>query len=208
MTVLEQISQMQQQGFSESEIIRNLQEQGVSPKTITDALSQAQIKQAVSAPYPQEEIEDQEMNQSSIPEESQEMYSPQTQEMPQDIYAPQRQNYSEQEYSPQEEYSPEYPQSSTETDTIIEIAEQVFSEKIKDIEKKVDIINEFATLAKTKIQNNSERIKRIETTLDKLQLAILDKVGEYGKDIELIKKEMSMIGDSFSKVFESSKKRK
>jgi DNA anti-recombination protein RmuC len=46
----------------------------------------------------------------------------------------------------------------------------------------------------------SERLKRIESTIDKLQLAILDKVGSYGKTLDSVKKEMSMMQDSFGKI--------
>ena len=35
--------------------------------------------------------------------------------------------------------------------------------------------------------------------MDKLQLAILNKIGSYGKTLESIKKEMSMMQDSFGK---------
>ena len=44
MGVLEQITQMKNQGIPDQEIVSNLQEQGVSPREINDALSQSQIK--------------------------------------------------------------------------------------------------------------------------------------------------------------------
>jgi len=48
MGVFDQVTSMQQDGINDSEIIRSLQEQGISPKEIQDALSQSQIKQAIS----------------------------------------------------------------------------------------------------------------------------------------------------------------
>jgi len=46
--VIEQISQMKQQGLQTNEIIQNLKQQGVSPKEINEALSQSEIKSAIS----------------------------------------------------------------------------------------------------------------------------------------------------------------
>jgi len=130
-----------------------------------------------------------------------ESYIPQPQEeyVPSPQYVP-AQEYN-QGYAPQEIYD-EYATSTgiTDTDTMIEISEQVFSEKIKKIQKQVESMNEFKTLAETKIEYISARLKRIETVLDNLQSAILEKIGSYGSGLENIKKEMSMMQDSFGKM--------
>ena len=49
-------------------------------------------------------------------------------------------------------------------------------------------------------KNISERLKRIESTIDGLQSAVLDKIGVYGSGLDSIKREMSMMQDSFGKV--------
>jgi len=137
----------------------------------------------------------------------------------QDMYEPQpslEQQYSPspyqatQEYAPEESYpAPEYqyqyaPQDIvagiSDTDTMIEIAEQVFSEKVKQIQKKIDELNEFKTISQIKLDNASEKLKRIEAIIDDLQTSILEKVGSYGEGLESVKREMNMIEDSFSKV--------
>lgn len=191
MGVLEQITQMKNQGIPDNEIVRNLQEQGVSPKEINDALNQATIKSAVNS---------QEMNnEMQQPPQNQGEYMPQSQEVQnQETYPNQQQEYMQQESYPQENYG--YAPERANSDISIEIAEQVFSEKIKKIQKQVEENSEFKALAQTKIDNISERLKRIETTIDKLQLTILEKVGSYGNNLESIKKEMSMMQDSFGKV--------
>lgn len=191
MTILKQVSEMKNQGAPEEEIIKKLQDQGVSPKAINDALDQEKIKKAVSSE------EEYEMPPSPT---SKMQRSVKTQEIPEDqMYYPQ----------PQEEYSPQdysqYQEDSTytpgfDTNTIIEISEQVFSEKIQKIQKQVDDFSEFKTLTESKIENLSERIKRIESITDKLQAAILEKIGSYGNNLESIKKEMSMMQDSFRKM--------
>ncbi|MBU0893864.1 MAG: hypothetical protein KKF48_04005 [Nanoarchaeota archaeon] len=235
MGVLDQVTQMRNQGIPEQDIIHNLQEQGVSPKAISDALNQSQIKNAV---YGQENLEEyqpsinnQEMN---APEPISEEYYPQNQESQKPrSYAPYTQEYSDQEYAPQnqnydqayeqENYQPGYgnqepyqqdydrqeaPQQGYDTyapeenysDSIIEISEQVFSEKMKKTQKKLDELTEFKTLAETKIQHLEISLKKIENIIDKLQIAILEKIGSYGQNLSSIKKEMSMMQDSFRKV--------
>lgn len=110
-------------------------------------------------------------------------------------YAPQQQDY--------ESYAPSY-----DSDIMIEIAEQVFAEKIKKIQKHVDESEEFKTLTRIKIDDIAERLKRIETTIDKLQITILEKVGSYGKNLESTKKEMEMMQDSFRKIINTPQKEK
>jgi len=188
MGVLEQITQMRNQGISDEEIIRTFQEKGISPREINDALSQFQIKNAVS---------DARGYETPMPKEYSEEPPTENYEQPQQEYYPQEQ-YSQNEY--------EYPAERTDSDTIIEIAEQVFSEKIKTMKKQLDALNEFKTLGTSKIDNIDERLKRIETMIDKLQIAILEKIGSYGKNIENIKKEMSMMQDSFGKVINQAVK--
>ena len=192
MSILEEIMQMKNQGIANEEIVNTLQEQGVSPKEINDALSQAQIKSAVSDTEPPLE--------QNPP--AQGNYAPQTQEIPeQETYAPSPEQYSQpQEVYQQDSYDNYAPSGGADSNTIIEIAEQVFSEKIQKIQKQVEDINEFKTLTQIKIDNTSDRLKRIETTIDKLQIAILEKVGSYGKNLENIKKEMSMMQNSFGKM--------
>ena len=219
MTILEQVTQMKNQGTPDQEIVNNLQQQGISPKEINNALSQSQIKSAISntgtqtmqpsimeqevpAPSPQNQpnytLQTKELGE-------QEMYVPPSEySQQQEIYPPSSQEYSpQQEFYPQEGYG-DYSGSATNTDTMIEIAEQVFSEKIQKIQKQIGEINEFKTIAQTKIENTANRLKRIETTIDKLQIAILEKVGSYGQNLSSIKKEMSMMQDSFGKVVDQA----
>lgn len=203
MTILEQVKEMKNQGIGEGEIIRKLQEQGTTPKIINDALNQDKIKEAVSKEesfkgYEKSENLAQTPKKETPPKEisNEEMYSPQQEE---DYYSPPTpSSFPQEDYSQdQEDYA--YSQG-VDTNTIIEISEQIFSEKIQKIQDQVDEFLEFKTLAESKIENISGRIKRIESIIDKLQIAILEKIGGYGSGIESVKKEMSMMQDSFSKV--------
>jgi len=201
MGILDQVTQMKSRGSSDEEIINQLQQQGVSPREINDALGQSQIKSAVSDSDTPEGMEPSVLQQGG---------DPQIQEMSgQDLYAPQpsQAETMPQQYAPQQEYYQEgsgyeegYAPEGLDTETMIEVAEQVFSEKIKKLQKQVGEIGEFKTLAQTKLDNLTERVKKIESIIDKLQISILDKVGSYGKNLEGIKKEMSMMQDSFGKM--------
>lgn len=190
MGVLEQIGQMRNQGMGDEDIVRKLQEQGITPKVISDALSQEQIKNAVSdeysppadVPYPG----DSQQNQES---QANQNYG---------------QQYQQQEYYPQQGYEESYgTQSSADTSTIMEVAEQVFAEKTQKMQKQLKEISDFKVLAETKLDSFSERLKRIENMIDKMQIEILERVGSFGKNLETARKEMDMMQESFAKVVPS-----
>jgi hypothetical protein len=200
MGILEQTIKMKEEGIPEGEIINELSRQGISPREINDTLKQAQIKQAVS----NQEYEGSQSEEAPSPDE----YQPENYDNQQG-YAPQQQEYApspQQEYAPQEQqyYQPgsyeQYSPAGIDTDTIMEIADQLFSDKIKNTQKQLDVTSEAAIILQTKMENISERVKKIEFVIDKLQLAILEKVGSYGRNLEEIKKEMSMMQDSFTKM--------
>jgi hypothetical protein len=197
MGLVEEISSMKNQGFSEEEIIVGLREKGISPKEVQDAVNQLKIKNAVSEYEVGEE--------RKVFAEQGGGWMQKTQEVPQqEIYPtqpPQEYNSHQQEYSPQEEYNPPQTYSSgIDSSTIIEISEQIFSEKIKPIKKELDSMNESKAMNQIRIENINERLQRIETMFDKLQIAILEKIGSYGQSLETVKKEMEMIQNSFTKI--------
>jgi len=218
MGILDEIKNMKKMGMEEKEISNKLREKGVSPKSIEESFDQMKIKKAVSA----ESSEDEEMEPSimegnseyEINQQAAPLYTPKTQEIEhnsEEFYAPKPNeeydnqsygNYNQEEYSPQETYE-EQGGSSYDTSTFIEIAEQVFLEKIKKEQKQIISLNEFAILAETRISDHRERIKKIEEMLSKLQIAILEKIGSYGKNLDSIKNEMGMMQESFEKMVPS-----
>ena len=218
MGLLEQVTQMRNQGKSDDEIISDLRKQKVSPKEINEALNQAQIKNAVSDIRGPQDTQEQpsQINQN----QNFGQYNPQEKEFNQEMYTPQEaqeytpqqgyQSYGQEGYNTDQNYAPpqqedqgyqEYENQPQEAqnDIIVEISEQVFNEKSKEMSKKIDSFEEFKSLTQTKINHLTERLKRIEFSIDKLQAAILEKVGSYGRDLNSIKKEMSMMQDTFTK---------
>ena len=186
----EQIIQLRNQGTSDEDIIKTLQDSGLSPKDINDGFNQAQIKNAVS------DESSGTGNPPLPPETGNEIYAPNPPTIPeeQDMYYPQPQQGQTQG---QEDY---YSPGEFDTSTIIEISEQVFSEKIQTLQKKIEENTEFKVLAESKMNNLLERIKNIEKIIDNLQISILKKVGSYGENLGNIKNEMSMMQDSFRKM--------
>ncbi len=205
MGVLEDITKMRKRGLTDNDIVKNLQDQGISPKAINDALNQADIKKAVSE-------ENQSQEGEFLPSQSsQEGYGgaqevSEQEEGADEAYYPRSESQGYGDYGVQQQQGYDYSQSpgGLDTGTIIEISEQVFLEKIQKIQNKIDEVSEFKTMAESKLDLLSERLKKIETTMDKLQLAILEKIGSYGSNLEGIRKEMSMMQDSFGKIAESS----
>ncbi|MFA5071421.1 MAG: hypothetical protein WC511_03590 [Candidatus Pacearchaeota archaeon] len=219
MGLLDQITNMKRQGIPNDQIINELASQGVSPQEILNALKQSEIKSAVTG-YTDDDGD--EMQPSVMPRgeapqsrprqfEQEQAYQPQPQQeyvqenyVQQPVYAPQ----------PQEQYYPsenagyqEYQQTGGSADMMMEVADQVFSEKIKKLQKVLEATSEATILLQNKFENLSDRLKKIENMIDKLQIAILDKVGSYGENLNEIKKEMSMMQDSFSKVISAPKQR-
>lgn len=148
--------------------------------------------------------------QSYAPQPATEPQAPQSMQQyaPQESYAPQEQSYAPQEGYGGDEYGGEYEgggeyQEDTgygSTDAMIEVAEQVFAEKTKKIDKDIKELKEFKTIFETNVKNIDERLKRMERSFDKMQLDILGKVSEYGKGLNYMKKELNMVQDSFGKM--------
>lgn len=222
MGVLNQIEQMQNQGLPEEEIARRLRQGGISPKEIIDGFNQLEIKNNVSknsdmvnsAPQYDDNSGGDEMQASVMGTEQEEVpsknyYQPKSQEISErpvkNYYtpSPQEEQVQQSEEQAQGYYQEQsYGNSSGEgynTDTIIEIAEQIFAERSQEIQRQIKNLTEFSALAQMKISETSERLKRIEMIIDRLQLSVLEKVGTYGQNLESVRKEMSMMQDSFSK---------
>ncbi|OYT36757.1 hypothetical protein B6U91_00400 [Candidatus Pacearchaeota archaeon ex4484_71] len=181
---------------------QGMEQSMMSPGNRGDATNETEgdeyIPQAPSAPI---------AGQTPSPQQTPpEEYSPQTPyttspAAPQEQYLPEPRPPSEEYYPMDQEGYGGYgypPEASSEN--YIEIAEQVFSEKIKKFQDQVEDLVEFKTLFKTKVENIEERLKRMEKMFDQLQISILEKIGDYGKGMKNLKKEVEMVEDSFSKI--------
>ncbi|MCF7910121.1 hypothetical protein K9L16_00420 [Candidatus Pacearchaeota archaeon] len=217
-------NELRQQGISPKEITDAFSQSKIkdavssSGDTQEDPYQPSQVPQAPQAPQAQQlnQQNTQETSQAmqpSIMENSQQSSPNQYYSPPQPPQVPQQnqqmnyptetsqQNYYDYGNYDAGQYAGQYSQQSGYgTDSIVEIAEQVFSEKTKTMQKDVREIKELKTLTESKLEHLSDRVKKIENMIDKLQIAVLEKVGSYGTNLGEIKKEMSMIEDSFRKM--------
>ena len=216
MATLERVMQMQQEQKTDTEIMAQLQNEGISPSEINDAINQAKIKNAVSppeplpeqipqeapqevaqAPQPQEtaQLEGMQPSMMQVPDPNlapQQPIPTQSQQPQEDYYTPQPQAYSEQNYYPQQE--------GYGTETISEIAEQVATEKLEDYKATVGDMPSFKNQIQNQVNNIDDRLKRIESSIDKLQQAILGKIGEYGESSAMIHKDLDNLHGTMAKL--------
>ena len=216
---IEDVNKMGQEGMSEAEIVSALRQKGVSESDAYDLISQSQIKDAVSseeaeldAPSPGGAVDynapqiqqyDEMQQYGGVQEQAPQEYSAQ----PQQQYSASPEQYSQSQgnveqgypsYSTSEQYQPY--QEAISSDVITEISEQVVSEKLAGVEEKLTKILNFKTVSEAKISALDERLKRIEQILDRLQLSILQKVGEYVNDVKDLKREVVETQISFTKL--------
>jgi len=205
MTTLDKVIQMQQRGLSDAEISKRLQNEGVGPTEINDSINQARIKNAVSPPEQTETMQNNTPNQEEIEQQTfepqpeyQESYAPQYQQ-PQEIY-PQDNYYQQtpQAYGQQDYYAPQA--GTSDVETISEIAEQVATEKINDYKNGVGNVDSFKNTIQDKVNDIDDRLKRIEANIDRLQQAIIGKIGEFGENNAMIHKELENIHGTMSKL--------
>jgi len=209
---------LQQSGFGAKEI-----SDALAQTRIKQAISEpAQDKITTSFSAQGQELEQSMMNQSqSPPEQSNEHqnqnFSQQSKQYSQEQsqYAQQQpmqysqeQSVQQQEQDPQQtpmqEYAPQQPmqydsyqQYGASSDTMSEIAEQIVAERMSVLKNKIEAILELKNSVDIKLSSLSERLLRIEKIIDRLQLSLLQKVGEYVTNVEDIKKEMIESQKSF-----------
>lgn len=216
MAILEQINQMKEQGFSDEQIIKNLQDQGISPRQINEALDQSQVKAAVfpansgmesMQPSVMQPPPDQGPLPYSIPEQIQSTMQrgAQTQEIQTMQEPAQTSEYGYEQYPqyagyPQYQQYPQYEYPSTDTETMTDIAQQAIDEKLEKVNKQIQNLEKIKTEIKGRILDIDARLTRIEKTIDLLQTSILGKIGEYWKNVSDLKDEMQATQDSFSKI--------
>src|SRR3989344_1899596 len=206
MGALEEIQRMQQAGMGEEEIITKLQEQGISYRDISEGMAQSKIKAAVEGQYAnsaeqaQTNYEDAASANNTFIDSSTPPQAPQGMQ-PSLLQPPAQQSTEQQEYFPayQQENQQQgaydnqgydYTSAALSSDTITEISEQIVSEKMSDIRKKMEKLISMKTEMEAKTESIEERLKRIEKIIDSLQSSVLRKVGDYVTNVEDIKREL------------------
>jgi uncharacterized protein YeeX (DUF496 family) len=208
MSTLEEVKSLQSQGKQETEILQVLKGRGVPEKEITEAISQSKIKEAVSSDNGYSENSSSESQ--DPPTVVQEVQGMEPSMMGAEDIDGVQEEYSTEEPSQldqyQDQYAPQYdqgyqdyqaPPQGLSSDTITEIAEQVVSENLSSLRTQVKKSINSQNTIETKIEILDERLKRIEKIIDKLQLSILERVGDYVSDVSDLKKEIIETQKSF-----------
>ena len=158
--------------------------------------------------------------QPSISSEEQQQYSTEypglgTEQYPQGGMEQYPQDYVQQGQSPQgyqsygggvdsgayggyEQYQPY--QESISSDVITEISEQVVSDKLAQIRDNIEKTLDFRNSAETKLESLDDRLKKMEAIINRLQLSVLQKIGDYVNDVQDLKKELIETQKSFKAV--------
>ncbi|MEK6927520.1 MAG: hypothetical protein AABX11_03745 [Nanoarchaeota archaeon] len=182
MSVMEDIQRLRAEGKPDEEIAMVLQQQGIPPQQIYDAMSQSVIRDAVNSEgSPQQEYSQTDMQPSITDAPPAQEYTQYDQNQQ---YAPQQQGYDQ-----SQQYNQSYSQGLS-SDTIAEIAEQTITEKLSFLKTDLEKILDFKNSMDAKVEMLDERLKRIEKIIDRLQLSILQKVGEYLTNTNDLKNEL------------------
>ncbi len=204
MGILEDLRQMKAQGMDDQTIIETMKSRGISYRDITDALSQEKIKSAVEGQYSNPEMGSSDIQSPENMQVSM-MQSPQNPESTKSFpdYDPNASvQQSEYAYSPSQP-ARDYIPASLSSDTITEISEQIVSEKLTDIRKKMEKIISSKSELDVRTDSIEERLKRIEKMMDTLQVSVLRKVGDYVTNVDDIKKELFETQKTLGKILGS-----
>lgn len=226
MGTLDEVSSMRHDGRTDEEILSSLKNRGLSEKEISSVMTQTRIKDAVSgyesmveenAPAPSPTG----MQQSSASvkeygEMSPSLMSPDAngrrQQTSTQIQQPSEQS-DDQNYQTEQPYAEapqayadynyqQYPTSGIGSDLIAEIADQVVTEKLSPLISGIDKMMDLRSAVESQLKYLDERLKRIEKIIDRLQLSLLQRVGEYVSNVEEIKQEMAETQKTFKSLID------
>jgi len=103
-------------------------------------------------------------------------------------------------YGQYAQYSPTQSSGNLSPDTMTEIAEQVLSERMDEVRKRMEKIADFKNTTEAKLEYLDERLKRMEKIIDNIQSSVLKRVGDYITDVKDIKTELIETQKTFSKL--------
>ncbi|MFA4960937.1 MAG: hypothetical protein WC548_04720 [Candidatus Pacearchaeota archaeon] len=185
METLQQITEMQNQGFSDEEIYNRLRNMGISPKEIQDSLNQAKIKKAIyeqDAPQNTEIVQPQysQIRSSPLPQFNQPNNYPQPSEIMQ---------YQTPEASPYQQY-PENDQYENQTGNEYPQEEQGYAEnQYAQSPSSYQDQNYYAPVG-----TNSETISEIAEQI------VSEKISEFKKETEELISFKTRIQDKVSDI--------
>jgi predicted RNA-binding protein with RPS1 domain len=192
------IAEMRRYGYSDDQIIAYLQQQGISPKDIFDAINKLKVPaekekeempSIMEAPAPTP-------TPTPTPTPIPTPTAPPAPTAPAPTAAP--------TIIPTVPFSQEAPSIQVPTGYDVEaleaMIEGIIGEKWEILKRRIADIEELRKQIEAKILSIEERMKRVELNLDKIYLAILKRQDEQVKEIKAVGKEIDMLEEAFSKI--------
>lgn len=207
---------MRSSGMNDSEIIKRLREQGYTEKEINDAFNQAKVKEIIKEsvsenkdlpPLPSPSADKNEYEQSSyelVPTppniDITDVNAPTPTQPPQptQVSTPLSEDVR-QSYEPVEEYGYGYEPDYT-IETFEELAESIIEEKWREFIEKLGDIQTWKDSVNREITRLEKRVEKIEELISRIQAALFEKVGEYGKSLKELSTDVKAVEKVLSKV--------
>jgi len=174
---VDRVINMQQQGYSNDQIVAALQREGFPLSKIMDALHQASAPPAAPAQVPTADFIS---GPSEYPLPAAQMQQQQMQPMQQ---------------QPQYGYS-----APAATESVEELVESIVEEKWKDVSKEVAKTAEWKEVIASRLDKLEQSIADLKGDVDNLHKAIISKVGEYDKSLIDVGTELKAMEKVFQKV--------
>ena len=191
------VLELRSKGFTNTQIIDQLQKESFSQQEISDAINQADIKNTIEFPSPEDpQIEFGLMDAPSPSGLEEHNQSTSIQNQPQ-----QRSNqslFTQPKYSSQEIFS----SRESDIERLQELTESIIQEKWEDLMKSVGDITMFKEKVRSEIISIKQEIIRTQERFDTLQKAVLGKVTEYDKDVKEVGSEIKALEKVLERIIE------
>jgi hypothetical protein len=187
------VSNLRNQGYSNSQIIENLRKQSYSLQDISDAMNQSEIRSAIDQPS------DIDLPPPPSPSGSRENLDFPGPSSSREMDAIASSGPYSQDVQPMSRQVPEYqnyvgvPQRDSYTEKIEEITESIIKEKWEDFVKEMGDINIWKEKVRNDILSIKQELIRTQERFENLQRAVVGKVSEYDKDIREVGTEIKAL---------------
>lgn len=228
--LVDAVIELKNAGYSDDQIINYLQQQGIKPKDILNAIKKSELRlnKKIGAEGRIEEINEETGNEvkenlkPSIMDKEQTIpmpsVSPSTgieqplkkeEDLP--IKTPTMEaipqpTQPQQNIMPVAPFSQETPEpfeavsNVYDMETIETLAEQIINERWNELIKRIGDITELKINIEGRIKEIESRLKRVENNLDKIHLLILKRQEQQEKEMHNIGKEINMLEMTFKKI--------
>ncbi len=184
---------MNKKGMKKEEINKHLEGKGYNPKQINDAFNQMDIKSSVAGEYPTKDVSHPGMEPSVLDLE-QEAPSPTQEQAPSEP-----QEFAQQPQAPSPQMSQTSPSQDYAADTE-ELIEAVIEEKWQEFMSRLGDMESWKIRTDDDITSIKQEILRLGKRFDNLQNSIVQKVGEYSKNIMDINTEIKALEKVFQNI--------